>query len=266
MDSQDDEEEEEDDDENEFDEDEDDQNDMTWVEWFCSLPGHEFFCIVDEEFIDDAFNLTGLAAIVPHFSEALEMLQDIGPEGPYTKADLQRIEASAELLYALIHQRYIQSRQGITHLYDKYKSKIWGVCPRTLCERQPVLPIGLSDSPNQDTVKLFCPQCQDVYQPPSSRHQTIDGCAFGTTAAHLLIYSYPDFCRQMVNGWWPRLNNDRYEGMTRIQQSGIYHPRIYGFKVHHSSPAGPRMQWLRQKHLQPLTTPAITNTNHSNGI
>lgn len=27
--------------------------------WFCSLPGHEYFCEVAEEFIEDDFNLTG---------------------------------------------------------------------------------------------------------------------------------------------------------------------------------------------------------------
>jgi casein kinase II subunit beta len=49
------------------------------VEWYCSLPGHEYFVEVDEAFIDDAFNLTGLPSVVPYFQEALDMIQDVGP-------------------------------------------------------------------------------------------------------------------------------------------------------------------------------------------
>jgi hypothetical protein len=31
-----------------------------WIQWFCSLDGHEFLIDIDEEFIRDAFNLFGL--------------------------------------------------------------------------------------------------------------------------------------------------------------------------------------------------------------
>lgn len=32
-----------------------------WVQWFCSLEGHEFLVEVDEEFIKDPFNAVGLS-------------------------------------------------------------------------------------------------------------------------------------------------------------------------------------------------------------
>lgn len=38
-----------------------------------------------------------------------------------------------------------------------------------------VVPCGRSDLPGLDTVKLFCPNCNDIYTPPSSRFQGVDG-------------------------------------------------------------------------------------------
>ena len=52
---------------------------MTWISWFCSLPGHEYFCEVSEEFIEDDFNLTGLNSMVPFWKEAMEMVLDVEP-------------------------------------------------------------------------------------------------------------------------------------------------------------------------------------------
>lgn len=44
-----------------------------------------------------------------------------------------------------------------------------------MCKGTNVVPCGRSDMPGIDTVKLFCPNCNDVYAPPSSRFQGIDG-------------------------------------------------------------------------------------------
>ena len=52
---------------------------LTWISWFCSLPGHEYFAEVSEDFIEDDFNLTGLNALVPFYKEALEMILDVEP-------------------------------------------------------------------------------------------------------------------------------------------------------------------------------------------
>ena len=46
---------------------------------FCSLPGHDYFCEVAEDFIEDDFNLTGLNAMVPFWKEAMEMVLDVEP-------------------------------------------------------------------------------------------------------------------------------------------------------------------------------------------
>lgn len=70
---------------------------------------------------------------------------------------------------------------------EKYKRAEFGRCPRVLCYQQSLLPVGLSDLPFQKAVKLFCPRCEDIYSPKSSRHGTIDGAFFGTTFPHMLV-------------------------------------------------------------------------------
>ena len=55
------------------------QSSLTWIAWFCSIPGHEYFCEVAEDFIEDDFNLTGLNSMVPFWKEAMEMVLDVEP-------------------------------------------------------------------------------------------------------------------------------------------------------------------------------------------
>ena len=106
---------------------------LTWISWFCSLPGHEYFCEVTEEFIEDDFNLTGLNGLVPFWKEAMEMVLDVEPgvdsfpildnqchiypltedEDTSKIPDVSIVESSAEMLYGLVHQRYILTRVGL---------------------------------------------------------------------------------------------------------------------------------------------------------
>lgn len=57
---------------------------------------------------------------------------------PCTLASQGAIEASAELLYGLIHARYILAPSGIEALRDKFVAATYGRCPRVYCNGQPV--------------------------------------------------------------------------------------------------------------------------------
>lgn len=48
-----------------------------WIDWFLETKGNEYFCEVDEEYILDRFNLTGLSQEVQqYYAEALDMITD----------------------------------------------------------------------------------------------------------------------------------------------------------------------------------------------
>ena len=54
----------------------DDESDYSkyWIDWFLSTRGNEYFCEVDEEYIVDKFNLTGLNTEVSHYQKALDLI------------------------------------------------------------------------------------------------------------------------------------------------------------------------------------------------
>jgi len=48
----------------------------SWVTWFLGTKGNEYFCEVDEDYILDRFNLTGLNTEVQHYPAALDLGTD----------------------------------------------------------------------------------------------------------------------------------------------------------------------------------------------
>lgn len=141
--------------------------------------------------------------------------------------------------------------------------------------------------PGADTVKLYCPNCGDIFIPPSSKYQTVDGDSsslhhiakgltigayFGSTFAALFFQTYPELLAQPFapspsslpqstttstapspspSPYAPvggeTITNPNPHGGQRPALGRVYTPKIYGFKVSERARSGPRMRWLRDR-------------------
>ncbi|KAJ3675832.1 hypothetical protein LUZ60_004874 [Juncus effusus] len=192
----------------------DDVSDTSWIVWFCGLRGNELFCEVDEEFIQDDFNLCGLNSLVPHYLHALDVIldNDYSFSGELDDDEHSRIENVAEMLYGLIHARYILTNKGLNAMHEKYKRADFGRCPRVFCEGQPCLPAGTSDISHNGSVKIYCPKCEDLYLPRCKYQNNMDGAYVGTTFPHLYLMTFPS--------------------SKPSKTAEKYIPRVFGFKLH----------------------------------
>ncbi|KAF7508740.1 casein kinase 2 regulatory subunit [Endocarpon pusillum] len=182
-----------------------------WRDWFVSSRGNEYFCEIDEEYLTDRFNLTGLNTEVHYYQHALDLVNDVF-DLDCDDEMREAIEKSARHLYGLVHARYIVTTRGLAKMLDKYKKADFGKCPRVICDSHPLLPMGQSDIPHQKAVKMYCAKCEDIYNPKATRHATIDGAYFGSSFHNILFQVYPALI--------PEKSRARHM------------PRVFGFKVH----------------------------------
>ena len=120
------------------------------------------------------------------------------------------INQDAMDIYGLIHSRFILSPRGLALMYQKYISGQFGVCPRVLCDKQALLPIGMSDEPRTSRVKAYCPRCEEVYI-PREKEVNLDGSFFGTSFPHVFLASY--------------------QAMIQQKEAQKYEPKLFGFKI-----------------------------------
>ena len=113
-------------------------------------------------------------------------------------------------VYGMIHARFIISPRGLALMYQKYISAQFGVCPRVLCEKHPLLPVGMSDESKTSRVKVYCPRCQEAYI-PRDKDVNLDGSFFGTSFPHIFLSHYP--------------------GMIQQKEAEKYVPKLFGFKI-----------------------------------
>jgi hypothetical protein len=99
----------------------------------------------------------------------------------------------------------------LAKVYQEYLNGTYGTCPRALCDRQKVLPVGLSDTMRNSRFKTFCPRCEEVYL-PKSRQVNVDGACFGSSFPQVFMMHYP---------------------VAIIMPPKVYHyePKIFGFRI-----------------------------------
>ena len=187
-----------------------------WIHWFCRLRGNEYFVEIDENFLKNEENLIGI-----NCKQYLKTLLSEKPKNvELTREILEDCQEIREI-YGLIHKRFIFTPLGMGLMREKFLSGLFGYCPRLLCNKQVMLPIGLSEDMRYSQVKVFCPLCQEVYKPREIfygygkkiyKFDLPDGIFFGNSFPQAFLANFPDLD-------------------PKISSSERYIPKLYGFRI-----------------------------------
>lgn len=216
-----------------------------WIDWFLGMKGNEYYCEIDVDYITDKFNLTGLHSEVEKLPLVVDVITDAINWNDYDKDERENLEYRARVLYGLIHRRYILTAKGLQKMMDKYKNADFGYCSRVYCDLQHLLPIGISDQTGVHSVKLYCPKCEDLYNPKSSRHSLIDGAYFGTSFPGMFFQQYPNLA--------PEHPTQRYV------------PKVFGFQLHDQAKLARWQELQRIKLEKRLNAKGIDTRDVANG-
>ena len=115
---------------------------------------------------------------MPYYEYALDLICDVENEERHELSDehQEMVENDAEVLYGLIHARYILTNRGLHAMLEKYRHHEFGTCPRYHCNSQAVLPAGIA---NKTT--------HSHYNKRNKRTQKITQNTFGT---HFIVHSH----------------------------------------------------------------------------
>uniref|UniRef100_A0A8C6B0B0 Casein kinase II subunit beta n=1 Tax=Monodon monoceros TaxID=40151 RepID=A0A8C6B0B0_MONMO len=115
-----------------------------YLYWFCGLHDYEFFCEVDEDSIQDKFNLSQLNEQVPHCRQALDTILDLEPDEELEDNPNQRtlIKQSAKMLYGFAQTTYILTNHVTTQMLEKYQQGEFSYCPMCTVRTSQCFPIA----------------------------------------------------------------------------------------------------------------------------
>ena len=191
---------------------------IDWIHWFCKLKGNEYFVEVDEDFIKKEEKLEFIKT--KNFIKII-LSEKNTKDFNLTKELLLELQDIREI-YGFIHKRFINTPEGLGLMREKFINGVFGYCPRMLCNKQVVLPVGLSEDMRYSQVKVFCPLCQEVYKPRDIfygysdkkiiKFDLPDGVFFGTSFPQTFLMHFPDLD--------PRINAPLR-----------YIPKLYGFRI-----------------------------------
>lgn len=180
------------------------------------LPGHSWLVPVPRWFMEDEFNLIGLSSdtSITDLDAALDCLLSDTDEDRHERDghDLCELSDSAKHAFYLIHQRWIQSKQGLSEVYHAYQQGRYGKCRRWLCHGHAVIPCGESAHCGRAVCRVYCPHCGELYKVGD---RVVDGAAFGPNIPALVILSY----------------RQSFPMKALPAERRAYVPRIFGFRL-----------------------------------
>jgi hypothetical protein len=99
----------------------------SWITWFLSTKGNEYFVEIDDDYLMDRFNLTGLnGELVKDYSKALDMILDnLEGEESMDEEERESLDTSARFLYGLIHARFIVTSRGLAKMVSSTFACQW---------------------------------------------------------------------------------------------------------------------------------------------
>ena len=194
-----------------------------WVIDFLQSRPNDALLAVPRDFLGDGFNLVHLPPLVERFVGSIDL------SFPLYKAALRLIlstdqlsdippvvQQAAEILYALIHGRFVTSPRGLDTLRRTlmHHKEIFGKCPRPSCRGMPMLPHGNS-IPGRNSLR-YCFSCGQVWEWWDSK---VDGSAWGPSLCHLYLLTYG---KGLLGG----------VGSMPQKNPTATVPTIFGFQVH----------------------------------
>ena len=259
-----------------------------WARKFILSRPKDALLPIPREFLSDGFNLVQLGPIVEKAVQAMNLqgkesstIQEKENQSPLSNLSLYKsalklileeadsteetsiaynhaiysstqIQKAAEVLYSLVHARYVSSPRGLDTIRRMFlrnakmnvqkKSNensvsntspnteigaIFGRCSRIQCKGTPFLPIGLSDrydigetEGQMRKAMRLCPCCRETFVMWDSR---VDGAAWGTSFAYLFLMT------QGSNVFGKQYGKIR--GERDISHSNS-NDRIFGFPIH----------------------------------
>jgi casein kinase II subunit beta len=181
-----------------------------WLVRFLGQPRCKILLRVEDEFLHNSFNITGAKQQLTRFAQAYEFLRR-GTIPAGSEEDHDVIAREAEILYCLLHLRFLLTRMGMQLLFEKFQQKLFQQCPRVNCRGAQCLPYGVSEEFGRHAVKMYCPGCCDIYDVTDPDLERLDGSAFGPSWVHMFLQKYPQ--------------------VIPPGPGKVYVPKIFGFRI-----------------------------------
>ena len=177
-----------------------------WVDSLLKIPGYNLMVRVPKEFIQEHSTDKDIVALSPNSKAVFDLILNNKKDGD------EQTEKDAINVYGIIHAKFLETDPGRNAMLEKYQADIYERCPRILCKHCMCLPYGVSSKTEEDSMKWFCPNCSDLYEPKNEELGKIDGAWFG-----------PNYVKGFLN---------EFPGIIPADPAEAFEPRIFGFRLY----------------------------------